>query len=1078
MTLEETYAIYKSLLKKKYTKSDLTLEQYDVRSKDVNIEYEIRFNDINKIKFQDIHKKLLVSGFVLQKEQYYLKISNDTDLRCEIEDITNIKNFCKNNLLPSSTKYIIKNKFEDYPKIIENDEYNFRISIQKEISLKESDTNVIDLLKSWSTTDRSYRYMNRVTLIHPKMPGIVIDLSVVKSAKRQDRLLKEKEFGTSKLFEMPEGYEIEVELKPEFNSNTTNFNSNTTANEVMIQLLQDLKRTIKYICSGIQSSNFPISKTEQKNIGHEYHKLFQEIKIEHFVPNSSMFIGPSSYTLQKINLVDDPNNSAPCILHDFCVTDKADGDRKMLFISGNSKIYFITSNMNIQYTGAICREKSLWGLLLDGEHILYDKKKQYINLYAAFDIYYVSGKPVRGLPFILSDSSETPETPKTPKTSEGPSKPKSNSYRYKLLQDKIALLNEYIEYETKEHLQIESKRFEISTKEMPIQECCEHLFTSMSEYRYNTDGLIFTSKSLGVGNEHKGDTVKNHKYTWKHSFKWKPPEFNTVDFLVKIKKTFGNKDEIKNIFYPETQSVEQFKILNLYVGWDDATHGIMNPQDVLFRGDIPTLHSEKKGLTPQLFVPSSPYDENAHITYLPLKNENGIQNLFTEEEEAIETDTIVEFKYEFNENVLMRWKPLRVRYDKTAEYKNTNSIFGNAYHVANSNWQTIHNPITKEMLIDKELVLTMDDIDDKDVYYNKATGPSKTVNLRDFHNMYVKKILIDTVSGPEKNLIDFAVGKAGDLQKWIHSRTEFVLGIDISKDNIHNKKDGACARYIGVKQKNKKIPNALFIQGDSSKLILQSLTSDSYFLVEDPEEDKKTKFVLKQVLGIGKPDEKYGKYLSKQFGVANKMFDVASIQFAIHYMFENKFTLHNFLKNVSDLVKPGGYFTGTCYDGSKIFRLLEDVEENDSKDIFVGSKKIWSVIKKYDNTMFPETLGLKIGVYQETINKVFDEYLVDFNYLTQLLQQYGFDPESPVETIPARGEFSMLYKKMRATDQKITMTEEECQISFLNNYFIFKKTRNVDTGKVHEFYTQDEVIATDSISRPRRLFKKIILKGT
>jgi hypothetical protein len=46
------------------------------------------------------------------------------------------------------------------------------------------------------------------------------------------------------------------------------------------------------------------------------------------------------------------------------------------------------------------------------------------------------------------------------------------------------------------------------------------------------------------------------------------------------------------------------------------------------------------------------------------------------------------------------------------------------------------------MLIDKEIVLTMDDIDDKDVYYNKATGPSKTVNLRDFHNIYVKKILI------------------------------------------------------------------------------------------------------------------------------------------------------------------------------------------------------------------------------------------------------------------------------------------------------------------------------------------------
>ena len=1047
MALDKTFAIYTSLLEKKYKRVQESLEQYDIRSKDVNVEYELRFNDINKIKFQNIHKKLLESGFVLQQEEYYLKVSNYiNNVRCEIEDLTNIKNFCKNNLLPSSTKYVIKDRFKEYPEIIENKDYNFRISIQKEISLKESDTNVKQLLQAWSTTDRSYRYMNRVTLIHPKMPGIIIDLSVVKSAKKQERLLKEKDFGVSKLFEMPEGYEIEVELKPSMEQLTKSG---------IIALLENLKKTIKYICSGIQSSNFPISIREQHTIQHEYYSLFQKMDIDRFVPNSGMFIGPSSYTLQKINIVDDPNNTDPCILNDFCVTDKADGDRKMLFISSNSRIYFITSNMNLQYTGAICKDKNLWGLLIDGEHILYDKKKQYINLYAAFDIYFVSAKSVRSLPFI-SDTGH---------------------YRYGLLQDKIAKLNESIEYQTKEQLQIESKRFAVSTKEVSIQECCDHLFTSMSAYRYNTDGLIFTSNTLGVGKEDEGDKVKNYKYTWKHSFKWKPPEFNTIDFLVKIKKTFGNKDEIKNIFYPETQAVEQFKILQLYVGWDESTHGIMNPQDVLFRGEIPTLHSEKKGLTPQLFVPSAPYDENAHTTYLPLKNENGIQNMFTEEEEAIETDTIVEFKYEFNENALMRWKPLRVRYDKTAEYKNTNSIFGNAYHVANSNWQTIHNPITKEMLIDKEIVLTMDDIDDKDVYYNKATGPSKTVNLRDFHNIYVKKILIDTVSGPNKKLIDFAVGKAGDLQKWIHSNTEFVLGIDISKDNIHNKKDGACARYIGVKQKNKKIPDALFIQGDSSRLILQSLTNDSYFLVDDPEEDKKTKFVLKQVLGIGKADEKYGKYLSKQFGIANKMFDVASIQFAIHYMFENKFTLHNFLKNVSDLVKPGGYFTGTCYDGSKIFKLLEDVEENDSKDIFVGSKKIWSVIKKYDNTLFPETLGLKIGVYQETINKVFDEYLVDFKYLIELLDQYGFKLDSPVETIPPIGEFNSLYKKMRAVDQKITMTDEECEISFLNNYFIFRKNQNVDTDKVHDFHTRDEVIPRDSISVPIRLNKKIILKG-
>ena len=92
-----------------------------------------------------------------------------------------------------------------------------------------------------------------------------------------------------------------------------------------------------------------------------------------------------------------------------------------------------------------------------------------------------------------------------------------------------------------------------------------------------------------------------------------------------------------------------------------------------------------------------------------------------------------------------------------------------------------------------------------DVYYNKGSGPSKTVALRDFHNLYVKQLLIETVSTPGSTLIDFAVGKGGDLQKWIKSKLKFVLGIDISKDNIHNKKDGACARYISMKQNKRDI---------------------------------------------------------------------------------------------------------------------------------------------------------------------------------------------------------------------------------------------------------------------------------
>ena len=59
-------------------------------------------------------------------------------------------------------------------------------------------------------------------------------------------------------------------------------------------------------------------------------------------------------------------------------------------------------NMNIQFTGAVCGNSALFNSLLDGEHILRSKTGEYINTYAAFDIYIRAGKNVRTLPFTLS----------------------------------------------------------------------------------------------------------------------------------------------------------------------------------------------------------------------------------------------------------------------------------------------------------------------------------------------------------------------------------------------------------------------------------------------------------------------------------------------------------------------------------------------------------------------------------------------------------------------------------------------------------------------------------------------------
>ena len=68
--------------------------------------------------------------------------------------------------------------------------------------------------------------------------------------------------------------------------------------------------------------------------------------------------------------------------------------------------------------------------------------------------------------------------------------------------------------------------------------------------------------------------------------------------------------------------------------------------------------------------------------------------------------------------------------------------FGNAYHVANSNWHSIHNPITETIITSGENIPYQ--LGDDDIYYNKIIDKgSETRALRDFHNLFVKNILIN-----------------------------------------------------------------------------------------------------------------------------------------------------------------------------------------------------------------------------------------------------------------------------------------------------------------------------------------------
>ena len=428
---------------------------------------------------------------------------------------------------------------------------------------------------------------------------------------------------------------------------------------------------------------------------------------------------------------------------------------------------------------------------------------------------------------------------------------------------------------------------------------------------------------------------------------------------------------------------------------------------------------------------------------------------------------IVEFRYDnSSEDMNTRWVPLRVRYDKTADFRNNGRNFGNAYHVANDVWYSIHNPITIDMITTGSNI--PDDIFSEDLYYNKVYGTSATQNLRDFHNLFVKKFLINSISKRNDSLIDYAVGKGGDIKKWINAKLGFVFGIDIFKDNIENRIDGACTRYLNNKKMYSVMPSALFINGNSANNIRNGNAALS----------EKSKQITKAVFGTGAKDVKeLGKGVHKNYGVAKNGFNIGSIQFALHYMFESEHTLFNFLRNVSETIKVNGYFIGTCYDGKEIFKLLNNLNYKEKTSIIENDKKLWEITKKYNKTEFDDDescIGYSIDVYQESINKTFQEFLVNFDYLTRIMENYGFKPLTKEELKYLKlnnsiGNFKELFNlldkniKTNPSMQKeyrnsLNMTSGEKTISFLNNYFIYKKYRNVDAESVTKSLLNNETL--------------------
>uniref|UniRef100_A0A6C0I6T3 mRNA (guanine-N(7))-methyltransferase n=1 Tax=viral metagenome TaxID=1070528 RepID=A0A6C0I6T3_9ZZZZ len=1086
-------------------------------------EMEVKFGTrgikwITKQDYDNVVKKIKDMGFLpIQADGYYsLKIqpefidartgefrtSNDMDrFRVEINGLTNIQEYCRSdniehmiNTKTSQEVSIMKKtdvKFGENQQVTsaDFDDFNFRVTFKKEETISKTSKIASELISNWHKSKKIYRYINRVTFEHKDYP-FKIDLSIVRSSSKdvRGRLSKTYNVKDSNVFQNNETYEIEIEVK------------NNDA-KIMYrgpqELANGIEKVAKIVLSGLQKTNYPVSYVEQKKTMNDYMRLIHEEEFKkknlEYLPKErvypSDFIGPSSVTLQLKNIapinpdINVPNITAP---YSYVVTDKADGDRHLLYINSIGRIYLINSNMEIIFTGAKTENDKCFNTIIDGELILHDKNGSFINTFAAFDIYFVNGLNIRARPFVevktkdpkyFVDGCRLPILKdivrnlnpisiigKSPEQKKGVEKILEALKKENKSPITIIVKHFYPRFTPSEGKEEkEGKEVREGKEDYNIFEGCNYILQRIRNglYDYNTDGLIFTPTLLGVCGSQFLEAGPLKKSRWDYSFKWKPVEFNTIDFLITTKKSPDGTDIVTPIFengqnFNDASQFTQYKTLILRVGFDEKKHGYINPcQDVL-EDKLPSKGDDNDtGYKPVQFYPSDPYDAQAGLCNLLLSvDQNGEYIMMTQEGDVFGDNTVVEFSYDMNQSGLFRWIPLRVRYDKTAEFRQGRNSFGNDYDTANNNWHSIHYPVTEEMIatgrnIPSEMV-------SEDVYYNRVTSDNLTSGLRDFHNLFVKKTLIQSVSKKGNTLIDYACGKGGDFPKWIAANLSFVFGIDISKDNIENRINGACARFLNYKKEFTQMPYALFVNGNSS----QNIRSGKAMLSD------KAIAITKSVFGSIANDPKLGPAVARQHGKGDDGFNISSCQFAVHYMFENNTTFYNFLRNIAECTKLNGYFIGTSYDGKAVFNMLKRKE---LMEIYAGNgdKKVWAVSKDYTAESFPDddsSLGYQISVYQESINQSLPEYLVNYDFFITAMEKYGFVivPRDEAKTLglpEGTGMFIELYNMMmdeikrnpkRESDYRdaATMRKYEKDISFLNRYFVFKKIRTINAEKL------------------------------
>jgi mRNA capping enzyme/mRNA capping enzyme, catalytic domain len=887
-----------------------------------------------------------------------------------------------------------KYTFEDYP---------VRIGLSKEEEIGTFDpTKETVMPKEWEKiwkelgqTDvvKNYRYKKTYRIYPPApMDDFYFELSEVKMGNGSS-------FKTSNTLQGNTSYEFEIEWN--------------RAKEIQPDMKKEIQQRYKSFIHMIQmilyfytESPTLLPNSERDRVVSEYDTFVKQFGEGHRdanavnKSNNYYFFVANPVSLHMKHLM---RETKGVHLHQpYAMTLKADGERHLFYVNGTGQMYLLNHSLEWKKTDYVM--KGMEHSLLEGEYIVSSQ------LGLVYDVLFWKNEDVRSKPFLTFSKDATKEG------------------RFIFLDQFDRAVKELQKEDGTHTMQLQAKPyvFSFGRTETEIFEKSKEIWDSRLKAPYDVDGIIFVPME---------EAYPKKSGAWKNLLKWKPEEYNTIDFLIKVVK---DEQGYEKRFVTEVEGKEvYYKVVELFITGVQEEYDPIRKQvvrrylPVPFLPDESTIGTTVEDTDTTLFL----HDGYRGVQYarilLDAKGRMLTKDIYQkhEIESDVLDDMIVEFSYD-RKHIYQpdgfSWIPVRIRHDKTEQYRSGNMIFGNYERTAYDLWKVIQYPVYDEMIFYGSFPSDLKELIEEEEqelgasYYDACDIDSfdfkKRSKMQNFHNMIVKKRLIHSVApallqnSKESmgSFIDLACGKGGDLSKWSSARFKNVVSMDV---------DRACVQYAiqyYKRYKNPYKPNVYFLQADTSKPIFPAYEAGANdYMRKKMEEILPTRY----------------------------MFDVASSQFCLHYFFREEYSLRMFLMNVSDNLKMGGSWIGTCFDGRNLFTLLKDKKELSS--IPPGeSQALWSIQKNYKEKTWnvKKPFGKSIQVYVQSIGKTHEEYLVDLDILEAYAAEYGL---KMVERKP----FSVYFDEMMADDQeetKVHMNESEKEFSFLNVSFTFTKIDVID----------------------------------